>query len=317
MAENTKEWSESLIKELAFEGFREQKKTRFWNNIFKGLAFVYVLTVVWRVSGDSIKEYIVEPKDHVAVINISGAIATDKEANAKDIIETMRDVVKNEHVKGIILNANSPGGSPVQSDEIYNEIRRIKVEYKELPIYGVITDLCASGCYYILSATDKIYVNKSSIVGSIGVIMSSFGFEKTMEKVGAERRLIIAGSHKAMLDPFSPVNKDENVHFQNLLDEVHQVFIDAVKTGRGSRLIESKDLFSGLVWSGAKSIEMGLTDALGNIDSVSKDVIGIEKTKVYGHKEPLLNKMLNKIGLGVASGFLSEINSTLFSAELE
>jgi protease IV len=235
-------------------------------------------------------------KDHTAVIDVVGMIADGKDANADSIIESLRNAVKDEHTKGIILNANSPGGSPVQSSYVYEEIRKIKKEHPKLPIYAVVSDMCASGCYFIVSASDKIFVNPSSLVGSIGVIMDGFGFVDVMQKLGVERRLFTAGAHKAMLDPFSPPKEDESRYVQSLLNQVHQQFINAVKTGRGDRLKENPDMFSGLVWTGEEGVKLGLVDAVGNQDYVAKELIGAEKRVDFSRQEHLLDKIADKLG---------------------
>jgi len=260
--------------------------------MFVYLIAIFGLAVYPKIS----KEIGVDGKNHTAVINVVGMIADGKDANADSIIESLRNAVKDEHTKGIILNANSPGGSPVQSSYVYEEIRKIKKEHPTMPIYAVVSDICASGCYFIVSATDKIFVNPSSLVGSIGVIMDGFGFVETMQKLGVERRLITAGAHKAMLDPFSPPKEDESRYVQSLINQVHQQFISAVKAGRGDRLKESPDMFSGLVWTGEEGVKLGIVDAIGTQDSVAKDLIGAEERVDFSRQEHLLDKIAGKLG---------------------
>ena len=246
--------------------------------------------------------------EHTAVVDILGVIAENEAASAETIIEGLREAMKDEKTKGVILNINSPGGSPVQSAYVYAEIRRLKDKHPNTPIYAVVSDICASGGYYIAAAADKIYVNQSSMIGSIGVIMNGFGFVNTMEKLGIDRRLIISGEHKALMDPFSPVNPDETVHMEALLSEVHQQFIDAVRMGRGNRLIETKDTFSGLVWTGAKGVKLGLADGFGNVDSVARDVIGA-KTKVnFTPQERLFDKIAGKLGASFGHALGNTVN---------
>ncbi len=290
-------WEREVIEKLALAAVTEQTRARRWGVFFKSLMFVYLIAVFGVAVYPKISQDIgVDSKDHTAVIDVVGMIADSKDANADSIIESLRNAVKDEHTKGIILNANSPGGSPVQSSYVYEEIRKIKKEHPALPIYAVVSDVCASGCYFIVSASDKIFVNPSSLVGSIGVIMDGFGFVETMEKLGVERRLITAGAHKAMLDPFSPPKEDESRYVKNLIDQVHQQFINSVKAGRGDRLKETPDLFSGLVWTGEEGVKLGLADAVGTQDSVAKELIGAEKRVDFSRQEHLLDKIAGKLG---------------------
>ncbi|MGR8979706.1 MAG: signal peptide peptidase SppA [Gammaproteobacteria bacterium] len=294
-------WERSVIEKLAFAAINEQAKARRWGIIFKSLIFIYLVAVLIIAIYPKIKEDITaDGKNHTAVIDIVGMILEDKAANADNIIESLRNAVKDKNTKGIILHANSPGGSPVQSAYIYDEIRKIKKEHPKLPIYAVVSDICASGCYYIASASDKIFVNQASIVGSIGVLMDGFGFVETMQKLGIERRLLTAGSHKAMLDPFSPPKEEETRYMQTLLDQVHQQFINAVKAGRGDRLKDSPDLFSGLVWTGEDGVKLGIADAYGTPDYVAKEIIGAEKKVDFTKQERLLDKLTGRLGAAFA-----------------
>jgi protease IV len=241
-------------------------------------------------------------KNHTAVIDLVGMIAENQNANAESIIDSLRNAAKDKNTKGIILHANSPGGSPVQSAYVYDEIKKIKKEHPDLPIHAVVSDICASGCYYIASATDKIFASPASLIGSIGVIMDSFGFVETMQKLGVERRLITAGAHKALLDPFSPSKPEESQYMQNLINQVHQQFISAVKSGRGSRLKETPDMFSGLVWTGEESIKLGIIDAMGTQDYVAKEVIGAETLVDFTQQERLVDRIAGKLGASFSSG---------------
>jgi protease-4 len=300
-------WEREVIEKLALAAITEQTRARRWSVFFKSLMFVYLIVILGLAIYPKIsKEFGVDSKDHTAVINVVGMIADGKDANADSIIESLRNAVKDKHTKGIILNANSPGGSPVQSSYVYEEIKKIKKEHPALPIYAVVSDICASGCYFIVSATDKIFVNPSSLVGSIGVIMDGFGFVETMQKLGVERRLITAGAHKAMLDPFSPPKEDESRYVQSLINQVHQQFITAVKAGRGGRLKENPDMFSGLVWTGEEGVKLGIVDAIGTQDSVAKELIGAEERVDFSRQEHLLDKIAGKLGasFGQAIGSL-------------
>jgi protease-4 len=249
--------------------------------------------------------------DHTAIIDLMGEIGEGKDANADTIIEGLRDAVEDKHTKGIILHANSPGGSPVQSAYVFDEIRRIKKEHPNLPIFTVVSDMCASGCYYIASASDKIFVNPASLVGSIGVLMDGFGFVDGMQKLGVERRLLTAGSHKAMLDPFTPRKDNETIYMQNLLNQVHQQFISAVKIGRGTRLKESPDMFSGLVWSGEEAVKIGLVDDFATQKEVAKNIIGAEEEVNFTPQEHLMDRIAGRLGASFGqalSSFLQPVS---------
>ncbi len=300
-------WEHTVIEKIALAAITEQTRARRWSVFFKSLAFCY-LTIVLGITLYPVlkKDMNIDSKEHTAVIDVTGPIAEDKEANATSIIESLRNAVKDKQTKGIILHSNSPGGSPVQSAYVYEEIRTIKKQHPDLPIYAVVSDICASGCYYIASATDKIFVNPSSLIGSIGVLMDGFGFVDVMQKLGVERRLLTAGAHKAMLDPFSPPKTDETKYMQGLLDQVHQQFISAVKAGRGDRLIESPDMFSGLIWTGEAGVKIGIADAFGTEDFVAKDIIGAENRVDFTKQSRFLDKIAGKLGasFGQALGTL-------------
>jgi protease-4 len=276
--------------------------------------FVYLMAVFVVAMYPSFEEdFGSNTKDHTAVIKLTGMIAENTDANADDLIESLRNAVKDKGTKGIILHANSPGGSPVQSNYVFEEIRSIKKEHPDLPIYSVVSDICASGCYYIASASDKIFVNPSSLIGSIGVLMDGFGFVDGMQKLGIERRLLTAGSHKAMLDPFSPPRQDETEFMQGLLNQVHQQFISAVKTGRGDRLKETPDMFSGLVWTGEEGVKLGIADDFGNDDFVAKKIIGAERQVDFTKQGRLIDKIAGKLG----ASFGQAMSSLLQRASLQ
>ncbi len=303
-------WERKIIEKLALAAVTEQTRARRWGVFFKSLIFVYLFAVFGMAIYPKIKQNIgVDSKYHTAVIDVVGVIAEDKDANATDIIESLRDAVKDTHTKGIILHSNSPGGSPVQSAYVYEEIRKIKKERPDLPVYAVVSDMCASGCYYIASASNKIFVNQSSLIGSIGVLMDGFGFVDIMQKMGVERRLLTAGAHKAMLDPFSPPKEDETKYMQGLLDEVHQQFISAVKAGRGDRLKETPDMFSGLVWTGEAGVKIGVADGFGNDDYVAKEIIGAKTLVDFTQQGSVLEKISGKLGASFGHAIGSLIQS--------
>ena len=300
-------WERELVKKLATASLNEQKRARRWGIFFKFLTFGYLflLLILWLPGNifdwDSVKTV----GDHTALIEVKGVIADDSEASADTIVTGLRDAFDDKHTKGVILRLNTPGGSAVQSGYIYDEIIRLKKEHEDIPVYAVVTDICASGGYYIASAADEIYVDKASIVGSIGVLMSSFGFVDSMEKLGIERRLMTAGRHKGIMDPFSPIKESERDHIQTMLDEIHQQFITSVKQGRGDRLKEDDKVFSGLFWSGETSVEMGLADGIGNSSYVARELVGEEDIVDFTPAEDLVERFAKRIGAGMASSLVN------------
>jgi protease-4 len=234
--------------------------------------------------------------NHTALIDIQGVIGAADEVTADDVIASLHEAYDSRFTKGIILRINSPGGSPVQAGIINDEIRRQKNLHPKIPVYAVVEDICASGGYYIAVASDKIYVDKASIVGSIGVLMDGFGFTGVMQKLGVERRLMTAGENKAMLDAFSPVNPKHKQYVQNVLDEVHQQFIQVVKEGRGNRLQNDPDIFSGLFWNGERSVQLGLADGLGSADYVARELIKEENIVDFTSKDDFANRLAKKLG---------------------
>lgn len=312
MENQNSNWERELLEKVALAAITEQTRARRWGIAFKSLLFVYLFAIFGVAIYPKLEmsSHGSKSDDHTAIIDLVGQIAEDKDANADSIIEGLRDAVKDKHTKGIILHANSPGGSPVQSAYVYDEIRRIKKEHPTLPIYAVVSDMCASGCYYIVSAVDKIFVSPASLVGSIGVLMDGFGFVEGMQKLGVERRLLTAGSHKAMLDPFSPRKEGEALYMQTLLNQVHQQFIQAVKIGRGTRLKESPDMFSGLVWSGEEAVKIGLVDDFATQKEVAK-IIGAEEEVNFTPQERLVDRIAGRLGASFGqalSSFLQPVS---------
>lgn len=295
-------WERDVLKKLAFAAISEQRRARRWGIFFKLLGFAY-LTLVLLMLVDWRSDDGITGGKHSALVDLTGVIQAKGSASADNVISALQGAFKDKNTKGVILRVNSPGGSPVQAGIIYDEIRRLRRKYPNVPVYAVVEDICASGGYYVASATDKIYVDKASIVGSIGVIMDQFGFTGTMEKLGVERRVITAGENKAFLDPFSPLRPEDVEHAHELLNEVHRQFIDVVKKGRGKRLKESPELFSGLMWTGAKSIELGLADGYGSVDSVARDVIKAEDIVDYTRKENVAERIARRFGAALADAF--------------
>lgn len=301
-------WERETLEKVLLANVNEQRRARLWGLAFKGALLAYLIVVavlVLRPSAGFIGHS--DSKQHTAVLDVAGPIQEGNPADADNLIEGLRDAVKDEGTKGILLRMNSPGGSPVQAAYVYEEIRRIKQEKPNLPIYAVVSDLCASGCYYIAAAADKIYVHPSSVVGSIGVIMNGFGFVDIMQRLGVERRLLIAGEHKALLDPFSPVNAVEKQHLQGVINAIHQQFINAVKQGRGERLKENPSLFSGLVWTGEEAIRLGIVDEVSDARSVAKDVIGAKELENFTPREKLLERISHRLGASVGMALQSAL----------
>ncbi len=304
-------WEREVLERLALETLAERRRSRRWNVFFRILFFTYLIVVTVSLFNSWPR---VNPMDEgkiAAMIGVKGMIMPDSPSSAEMLIKGLEDAANNEHTQGILLEMNSPGGSPVQAASVFEAIRRIKREKPKLPIVAVIGDMCASGCYYIAAAADKIYVSPASIVGSIGVIMSTFGFVDAIHKLGVERRLLTAGEHKALMDPFSPVKPEEKAHIQRLLNDVHRQFIAAVKEGRGKRLKDDPDLFSGLVWTGSRSIELGLADGLGDVHSVAREVIGTDRLIDFTPKEEVWKRLARKFGTSVGEGLGRVLSGSL------
>ena len=294
------QWQKGVIEKLATSSLDEQKASRRWGIFFKILTFLYLLTILAYAVGWVVKDGKAMAGSHTALIDIAGVIMPGGEVNADEVLGSLTDAYESKGTKGIILRINSPGGSPVQAGIINEEIKRQKKLHPEIPVYAVVEDICASGGYYIAAAADKIYVDKASIVGSIGVLMDGYGFTGVMEKVGVERRLMTAGRNKAMLDPFSPVNPEHKAYAQALLDGIHEQFKTVVREGRGKRLHETADTFSGLFWSGEESIKIGLADALGSTEFVARDVIKQEDIVDFTHQETFADRFAKRLGASIA-----------------
>jgi protease-4 len=304
MSELGDNWERSVLEKLAMSAIQEQRRTRRWGIFFKLLTFVYLFflfAVVMDFAGDN-SDGLAGGK-HTALIEVRGVIAADSMANADNLIASLQDAYKDKRTAGIILRVNSPGGSPVQAGLVNDEIKRLRVLHPEIPLHVVVEDMCASGGYFIAAAADNIYVNKASIVGSIGVLMDGFGFTGTMQKLGVERRLMTAGENKGFMDPFSPRDPKHEAFTKSLLNDIHQQFIAVVRDGRGKRLKEAPEMFSGLFWTGDKAIAMGLADGLGSVDSVARDIIKAEKVMDFTARENMMDRLAKKLGAGVASAF--------------
>lgn len=293
----------NALKDIAMEGLKEQRRSRRWGIFFK-LFFVayFLIFLVVMLAGKSTSSdetSMVAEDEITALVDIKGVIMDGAEAGADFVVPGLRKAFKNEKTKGIILRINSPGGSPVQAGYINDEIRRLKAEYKDIPVYAVVADICASGGYYIAVAADKIYADKASIVGSIGVRMDNFGFVEAMQKVGVERRLYTAGANKGLLDPFLPENSEQVSHINNMLDVTHQQFIQVVKDGRGDRLQDKPEIFSGLFWTGETAVELGLVDGLGSAGYVAREIIGAEKVVNFTAEKDIIQRLTERLGASV------------------
>jgi len=295
------QWERALINRMATEFLRQQRRSQRWGLVFKAGILLYLLLLAVIVIADGIGQRLGAVGEHTAVVDVDGMIAADTEASADRIVAGLRKAFEADNAKGVILRINSPGGSPVQAGYVYDEIRRLRKKYPDKPVYAVAADLCASGAYYIAAAADKIYVDKATLIGSIGVRMDGFGFQKAMEELGIQRRLLTAGQHKGILDPFSPLSQWDKDYLQGLLDQLHQQFINAVKEGRGERLADDDQLFSGLFWTGEQSVALGLSDGIGSTGSVARDVIGADETVEYTQKRDLLERFADRVGTAFAS----------------
>ena len=299
-------WERDLLDRLAFAALTEQRRARRWGIFFKLFFAAYLVLILVLAQSDSWDGKALKA-EHTALIEMEGVISSDSLANADNVISGLRAAFENKSTQGIVLRANSPGGSPVQAGYIFDEIRRLRAKHPKVPLYAVIGDMCASGCYYVVAAADKIYADKASIVGSIGVLMNGFGFVDAMKKVGVERRLMTAGEHKGFLDPFGPAKPAETKHAQQMLDEIHLQFIETVREGRGKALKETKDMFSGLFWTGEEAIKLGLVDSLGGTSYVAREVIGAEEIVDYTYRENVLDRFARRLGTAMAQTIGTEL----------
>ncbi|MCG8324452.1 MAG: S49 family peptidase [Thiotrichales bacterium] len=297
MTENSSNPEDRLALEVARETVSELRKTRRWRNFFYSLFALYLFGFFVIYFMNNLQDMGLSGEQHTALVDVNGIIAGDFEASADNIVSGLRAAYDDENTAGIIIRINSPGGSPVQAGYVNDEIKRLRTENPDIPVYAVISDMCASGGYYIAAAADRIFANKASIVGSIGVIMAGFGFVDAIDKLGVERRLLTAGNNKGFLDPFSPLKHDEVQHISTLLEDVHTQFIDVVREGRGGKITATDDeVFSGLVWTGEQSLEIGLVDELASSGQVARDIIGAEEIVDFTHREHVFDRFARKLG---------------------
>jgi protease-4 len=293
-------WERATLEKVLLAHVVEQRRARRWAMILRLLTLAVVVGVVSVMSGLWPVPDMARATRHTALINIDGVIDSEGPVTADAVIDSLQAAFKDATTAGVIVRINSPGGSPVQAGRIHDEIRRLRAAHPDIPVHAVIEEVCASGGYYVAAATDRIFVDKASLVGSIGVLMDGFGFTGLMDKAGVERRLITAGENKGFMDPFSPLNPTQQAHARKMLEVVHQQFIDVVKTGRGERLKDDPQLFSGLIWAGQTSIDLGLADALGSVRSVAREVIQAEDIVDYTHRDGLAERLAKRAG--VAAG---------------
>ncbi len=293
-------WERSALEKLAFAALDEQRATRRWRTFVRLAWLAFFIFVAWAVmSRNGPSADVSSP--HTAVVQIKGEIASGAEASAEFVVAAARSAFEDKGAQAVVLLINSPGGSPVQAGIINDEIRRLKELHKK-PVYAVVEESCASAAYYIAVSADRIFVDKASIVGSIGVLMDGFGFTGLMDKLGVERRLMTAGANKGFLDPFSPQTETQRAFAQTMLDEIHKQFIDAVKSGRGKRLKETPETFSGLFWSGQQAISLGLADELGNLDYVAREVVKAEEIVDYTLRENVAERLVKRFGAAIGEG---------------
>lgn len=304
--EDRKAWR--LLENTLQASIQEQRRSRRWGIFFKTLTFAYLLGIFLLVSplgGLDSGKGVNTP--HTAVVELRGAIADLQEASADNLVTSLRRAFEDENTRGVVIRINSPGGSPVQSGYVYDEIKRLRGEHPDIKVYAVIADIGASGAYYIAAAADEIYADKASLVGSIGVTAAGFGFVETLDKMGVERRTYASGEHKTFLDPFQPERQDEREFWQTVLDTTHRQFIEQVRAGRGDRLKDHPDLFSGLVWSGEQALELGLVDGLASTSTVARDIIGAEETVDFTHRESPFTRFTRQLGTSIGNAVATQL----------
>jgi protease-4 len=304
-------WERDVLEKLVFATVKEQRINRRWGIFFKSAFLLIVLFGLLNYFDFSLGGGDDTLGRHTALIDIDGAIESEGSGSAAVVIPALDKAFSDSGSVAVVLHINSPGGSPVQAGMIVDEMLRLRKGYPSKPLYVVVDEMCASGGYYIAAAADNIYVNKASVVGSIGVLMDGFGFTGLMEKVGVERRLLTAGENKGFMDPFTPMSEKHRAYAQTMLNEIHQQFISVVRAGRGKRLKETPDTFSGLFWTGAKAVDMGLADGFGTVDSVARDIVKAEDIVDYTQHEGLPERVLKKFGAAMGAGAMK---SALHSA---
>jgi len=303
-APGDEDWEQALANRVVLDHLEEQRRSRRWSVVFRLLTFAYLIVLLVLFWPDDLITRVSPDEEHTALVEVKGLIAPEAGTSADRIVTALRRAYEDGNTKGIILRINSPGGSPVQAGYVNDEIRRLRKKHPDLPVYAVAADLCASGGYYIAVAADAIYVDKASLIGSIGVRIDAFGFVKALRELGIERRLLTAGRNKGILDPFSPLPEEQRWFLQGVLDRLHRQFIEVVRAGRGDRLKGGDELFDGRFWSGEESVALGLADGLGSSSYVARELIGVEKIVEYNAKEDLLERLVDRLGASIASSLL-------------
>ena len=298
-------WEREAIEKLLLADVRERRAARRWRMLRSLLWMLLFGALIWVLASDQLPTSAPSAR-HTAMVAIHGEIAERGEASAESVLPALRSAMEDKGAQALVLLINSPGGSPVQAGLINDEIRRLRALHDK-PVYAVVEEACASGAYYIAAAADRIYVDKASIVGSIGVLMNGFGFVGAMDKLGVERRLLTAGENKGFLDPFSPQSEEHKRHAQSMLAQIHRQFIDVVKAGRGERLKETPEMFSGLFWTGEQAVQLGLADELGSLDSVARDVVKAERVIDYTNRENIAERFAKRFGAGIGQGAMGSL----------
>lgn len=308
-------WERNLLQNLVMSTLKEQRASRRWKIFFRFFfAFIFIAYLLFIVSINMRNTKKEESDKHVGVVDVTGVIMPDEQASAANVNKALQEAFEAKNATAVILRINSPGGSPVQAEQIYDEIRRLRAKHNK-PVYAVIEDAGASAAYYIASAADEIYVSRSSLVGSIGVLMNGFGVVDLMDKIGVERRLITSGGHKGIMDPFSPMQPGDKEYVEKMLNRIHQQFINAVKQGRGDRLKIDEDTFSGLFWPGDEAIERGLADGLGSVDSVARDIVGTAKTVSYTKSKNVFERLANELGAGIGDVAVDAVKNNALTVQ--
>jgi protease-4 len=314
-------WEREVLEKVALKAIDEQRRTRHWNALFRLLWFVFAFLILagmlgWLGGGEK-EGRSAGVGRHTAVVDLEGVIGVEDKASADHLIKGLNRAFKDSNTAGVVLRINSPGGSPVQAGYVNDEIRRLRAKYPSIPLHAVVQDLCASGGYYIAVAADRIYVDKASLVGSIGVIMGGFGFVGTMDKLGMERRAYASGDNKDFLDPFLPENPAHRAHAQKMISEIHEQFVKVVRQGRGQRLKETPETFTGLVWTGEQSVELGLADALGSTEYVAREVFKAEKLVNFTVEENYFETLSKRLGTSFGTAFARAAAQTATRAGLQ
>lgn len=299
--DDARHWERGVLEKVALAAIDEQRRARRWGIFFRLVGFAFLFVLLFGIFGWISRTEGPLAGRHTALVAVRGTISADSASSAELITKGLRDALDDSNTAGVILEMNSPGGSAVQAGLISEALKRLKKKHPDVPIYAVVEDMCASGCYYIAAAADRIYVNKASIVGSIGVLMEGFGFSDALQKLGIQRRLITAGKHKGFLDPFSPMSPEDRAYAEKMVEQIHEQFIAAVEAGRGKRLKKNPELFSGLVWTGQTSVELGLADGFGSTRSIADDVIKADRIVDYTAQPSLTERLARRLGTSFAA----------------